>query len=137
MSEDAGPAREDAGDTSLAAMLARFFADAETLLVQELMLMRAEIAESAGELARGAAMIIGGLAVTFVGGLAVAASVVILLSKLMPAWAASVVVGALICAVGLALVIRGRRLTSRVSLVPAQTLQSLRETGEWVRKEFS
>ena len=121
----------------LAALLGQLFRDAETLLVQELALFRAELGENAGRLIGGLLVLLVGVAVTLVGALALVAALILLLGSLMPLWAAAALVGAVVAAVGIALVFYGRRLVARASLMPRRSWQSMRETGEWLREELT
>src|SRR5690348_6337324 len=133
-------ASEDRGEkgpqeTTLAALLGQLFRDAETLLLQELALFRAELGENAGRLAGGALIIVAGLALALIGALAVVAALIVLLGAVMPFWLASAVVGLLFCGSGGALILWGRRRMARASFVPRETWRSLRETGEWLGEE--
>ena len=133
-SEDQGERRPQ--DATLAALLGQLFRDAETLLLQELALFRAELGENAGRMASGALVIAGGVAVALIGGLAVVAALIVLLGGVMPFWLASALVGAVFCGGGAALILYGRRLIARATLLPRQTWHSLRETGEWLGDEL-
>ena len=121
----------------LAALLARLFRDSETLLLQQLALLRAEMGENAGRLIGAVAVLLAGIAVALVGSLALVAAVILLLGRVMPLWAASAVVGVVVAALGAGLVLYGRRLLARASLVPRRSWQAVRETGDWLREELT
>jgi Putative Actinobacterial Holin-X, holin superfamily III len=133
-SEDQGGTRPQ--DATLAALLGQLFRDAETLLLQELALFRAELGENAGRLAGGAIFVVAGVAVALIGGLALVGALIVVLGAVMPFWLASALVGAVFCGSGAALILYGRRLIARASLLPRQTWHSLRETGEWLGDEL-
>ncbi|HUK00303.1 MAG TPA: phage holin family protein [Stellaceae bacterium] len=126
-----------AHEPGLAALLAQLFHDAETLLLQQLALLRAELGENAGRLVLGALVLAAGIAVALIGGLALVAALILLLGRIMPLWAASALVGAVIAAAGAVLVFYGRRLIARASVMPRQSWQALRETGDWLRQELT
>ena len=65
-----------------------------------------------------------------------AAALVALLGAIMPIWLASALVGVVFCGSGGALILYGRRVIARASLVPRETWRSLRETGEWLSEEL-
>jgi hypothetical protein len=65
------------------------------------------------------------------------AALVLLLGLVMPLWLAAASVGIAVVGIGGTLVLYGRRLVARASLVPRQSWQSLRETGEWLREELT
>lgn len=124
-------------EPGLAALLARLFRESETLLLQQLALLRAEIGENAGRLIGGLVLLLVGAAVSLIGGLALVAAVILLLGRVLPLWAASAVVGIVIAALGAGLMLYGRRLVARASLVPRQSWQVMRETGDWLREELT
>jgi putative superfamily III holin-X len=132
-SEDRG---EKGQEATLAALLGQLFRDAETLLLQELALFRAELGANAARLAAGALVIASGIAVALIGGLAMVAALVVLLGAIMPFWLAAALVGLIFCGSGGVLILYGRRLIARASLVPRETWRSLRETGEWLGEEL-
>jgi hypothetical protein len=131
-----GDQGEKGQEATLAALLGQLFRDAETLLLQELALFRAELGANAARLATGALVITSGIAVALIGGLAMVAALVALLGAIMPIWLASALVGLILCGSGGALILYGRRLIARASLVPRETWRSLRETGEWLGEEL-
>jgi Putative Actinobacterial Holin-X, holin superfamily III len=131
-----GDQGEKGQEATLAALLGQLFRDAETLLLQELALFRAELGANAARLATGALVIGSGIAVALIGGLAMVAALVALLGAIMPIWLASALVGLIFCGSGGALILYGRRLIARASLVPRETWRSLRETGEWLGEEL-
>lgn len=132
-SEDRG---EKGQDATLATLLGQLFRDAETLLLQELALFRAELGANAARLATGALVIAAGIAVALIGGLALVAALVALLGAIMPIWLAAALVGLVFCGSGAALILYGRHVIARASLVPSETWRSLRETGEWLGEEL-
>ena len=121
----------------LAVLLARLLHDAQALLLQQLALLRAELGEAAGKLLGGVLMVLAGTAVLVIGGLALLAAVVLLLGRLVPLWAASGLTGLIVAAIGTALVLYGRKLLARASIMPRQSLQVLSETGDWLREELT
>ena len=124
-------------ETGLAALLARLLRDSETLLLQQVALVRAELGENAARLIGAVAVLLAGVAVGLMGGLALVAAVILLLGRVMPLWAASALVGVVVTALGAGLVLYGRRLVARASLVPRQSWQVIRETGDWLREELT
>lgn len=137
MERQAGSGDAPQDDRTLSALLSHLFRDSESLLLQQLALLRAETGEALGGLALGALLMMVGLLVALTGALALVTAVIVLLSAVMPLWLACVAVGAAVCAIGAVLVLYGLRRLRAAQLVPRQTLQSLRETGEWLREELT
>ena len=118
-------------------LLSQLFQDAEILLLQEFALFRAELAENAGRFAGGMLVILAGLLVVLIGAIALVAAATLLLGQVMPMWLACALVGAVVIAAGVLLGLWGRRLIARATLMPARTMQSLRETGAWIGEELT
>lgn len=121
----------------IAALLSRLFSEAETLLLQELALFRAELGENAGRMVGGALVVLAGLLALLIGALELVTALTVLLSHVLPLWLSCALVGLVIAAAGALLVLYGRRLVGRATLVPRRTLESLRQTGDWVREELT
>ena len=124
-------------DASLTALLSGLLHDAEILLLQELALARAEIGENLLRFSGGAMVLLAGLLVALTGLLALIAAAILLLSGVMPPWAACLLAGGIVAAVGAALAYYGRLLMGRASLVPHRALAALRETEQWAREELT
>jgi Putative Actinobacterial Holin-X, holin superfamily III len=129
-----GPGRHD---TDLFEMLSRLFGDAERLVMQQIVLLRAELAEAVGRLTTGILLMVVGVAVGCAGIGAVMLAMILLLGKLVPLWLAAAIVGLAIMAAGGGLVMFGRGLVKRAGLAPRRAYQSWRETGDWLRQELS
>ena len=128
---------DDPGSGGLGALLAQLFHDAETLLLQELALARAETGESLRVLGGGVLVAVAGVGVAVTGGIAVTAATIVLLSAVMPLALACALVGIVVVAIGGSLVWSGRRLMARASLVPRRTLGSVSATVAWAKEELT
>jgi di/tricarboxylate transporter len=138
MQQDASvAAQHDPAEPELVELLSRLFADAEQLLLQELVLVRAEVGRSLGRVLGGTLLLFAGVLTVFSGGLALTAAVILELSRLVPPGVACALVGGLVTGAGLALVLYGWRLVARAAVVPRRTLRSLREVGELAREELT
>jgi predicted ABC-type sugar transport system permease subunit len=135
--DPAAPEGERPRESLFVDLLSQLFRDAETLLLQEFALLRAELAENAGRFAGGVLVILAGMLVVLVGTIGIIAAATLLLGSYMPMWLACALVGAVVIALGVLLGLYGRRLVARAMLRPERTLQSLRETGSWIREELT
>jgi hypothetical protein len=127
----------DPREPGLAALLTRLFRESETLMLQQLALFRAEIGENAGRFAGALAVLLAGLLLCLLGALALVAALILLLGKIMPLWLSAGLTGAAVAVLGAGLVLYARRRLARASLVPRQSWQAVRETGEWLRDELT
>ena len=135
--DPAAPEGEKPRESLFVDLLSQLFHDAENLLLQEFALLRAELAENAGRFAGGVLVILAGLLVMLVGAIGIIAAATLLLGYLMPMWLACAVNGAVVVAIGVLIGLYGRRLIARATLMPERTVQSLRETGAWIREELT
>jgi len=131
------PAPDDEDDPSLATLVRRLGADASTLVRHEIALAKAEFRQGVHSLAGHATKLAIGAATALVGALVLVQALVLSLGDALGGryWLASVVVGVLLLALGLLVLLAGRRGARAQSLAPARTLATLRQTGEWARAE--
>ena len=135
--DPAAPEGEKPRDSEFVELISELFRDAETLLLQEFASLRAELGENAGRFAGGVLVILAALLVVLIGAIGILAAATLLLGEIMPIWLACALVGGVVIAGGILLGFYGRRLIARAALTPERTLQSLRETGAWIREELT
>jgi uncharacterized membrane protein YqjE len=120
----------------LAELLRRLTTDASDLVRAEMALAKAELRETGTALARDAAKlaVAGGLALA--GALAITAFLVIALGALFNNyWLSALVVGVALLAIGGLLVRSAVADVKRRGVMPAQTMESLREDAQWAKDE--
>jgi hypothetical protein len=133
-SDDIGvmpPRAEDRGVAALFAALAR---EASRLFLQEVALAKAELAAKLGQAGTGVVEIAAGGLVLYAGFLALLAAATLGLARVLPDWAAALVVGGVVVLIGAALLLKGKRDLGPRRLLPDRTLRSLREDARWARE---
>jgi len=95
-------------------------------------LAAAELREMPTRIARDALIAAAGGAVLVAGLLALAAVAVIGLARYMPWWAAALVGGVVLSALGAVLVVIGLRRLACCDMVPRRTIESVKETARWL-----
>ena len=121
---------------SLGQMLADLSRETRTLIQQEIQLAKAELAEKASRMGKGAAMIVGGGLLAYGGLLAIVAAVVLALIAIgLPPWAGALLGGILIAGVGYVLIRSGLAALRRHDLTPQQTIETLKENVQWVKSQ--
>jgi len=122
------------GGPSLGELFAALLKDTTTLVRQEVSLAKAELGEKAATVGRNVGLLAAGGAVAYAGLLAVLAAIISLLANAgMSWWAASLLVGMVVAAVGGILVNKGLSALKHEDLAPRQTLETLREDTQWIK----
>jgi hypothetical protein len=119
---------------SVSGLMTGIFHDAQELMKQQLVLLRHEVKEDVRKTAEGGASLVAGGAICVLGGLMLCFMVVYLISWAAPAlplWVCYGIVGAVIAAIGGALLYFGVRKFKSLNPVPEQSLQALKETMQW------
>ena len=126
-------------DTSISSLLKGILTDVRTLIREELALARVELNAHATR-ARTAAVSAGIAAVALAFGsafLLIAVALGIADALAWPAWAGFLVVAAALSLIGLVAYSIARRRLKAVSMVPAETVSTLKENSEWIAKRLS
>lgn len=133
------PPAADGKNASLATLVRRLAADASTLARQEVALARAELRQGVRSVAAHAGRITAGAAIILAGALVLVQALVLGLGDALDGryWLASLIVGGVLLAAGLIVLLTGVRGARARSLAPGRTLATLRETGDWARAEAS
>jgi hypothetical protein len=106
--------------------------ESTTLMRNELALARAELSAKAARAARHAGTLALGAVMALAGIFTIAACLVLLLVNAgMPAWAAALIVGLGLAAVGGMLAMSSLGALRKENLAPTETIQTLKETTAW------
>jgi hypothetical protein len=123
-------------ERTLGEMFAELARELRTLVQQELLLARTELNEKAGKMAKGAALIVAGGLVAYGGLLAVIAALILMLTAVgLPPWAAALLGGVLVAALGYVLIRSGRSVLTAQELTPRKTIETLKEDAEWLKAQ--
>ncbi len=114
----------------------RLLTDVRLIFGRQAQLAKLEL-EDKGSRLRTAGVEIAAAVVVAVFGVGVSiAAAVLALTIVLPAWAAALIVGAVLVAVAAVLFLMGRaRLRSLGSLAPTETIEAAREDVAWIRRE--
>jgi uncharacterized membrane protein YqjE len=109
----------------------------QTLIMQEIELAKLELKESAMGATRAAIFLGGAAAFGIVGLIMASITVTALLALMLPVWLSALIVtfGLLAVAGGLGLI--GRSMLAKTKPIPEQTVQSLKEDQEWLKRQMS
>lgn len=133
-----GPASRE-HTPSLGALFRTLSADAAMLVRHEAALAKAELRRSVRRVAAHAGQLVLGASIAAAGGLVLLAALVAGLGKALGEryWLSALLVGGVFLALGGVLALVGMKRAKKTSLAPEETLETLRETGDWAKGEVS
>jgi uncharacterized membrane protein len=124
-------------EPSLASLVSGIVNDAQALIQQEMALARRELADELNK-AKQATLSLGvGAAVAGLGGVLLALMLVYVLHEevQMKLWLSYLIVGGVLAIAGATLLLFARAKASEISLVPKQTVETLRENVQWIKDQ--
>jgi hypothetical protein len=130
--------REKSEGPDLTTLLKEIVEDSETLLEQQMRLLRAEVQEQLQRTGEAALSLGAGAGLVATGGLFSALMVVHALHKAtrLPLWGCYGVVGGTLGALGASLLVAGRREAANIRLLPPpRTAAALRENLSWIKEQ--
>ncbi len=108
----------------------------QTLISQEIELAKLELKESAQSAGLAGAFLAGAAVFGLVGLIMAAVTVTILLALVLPAWLSALIVTIGFFAVAGFLGLLGKSKLSETKPVPQQTLETLKEDQEWLKRQL-
>lgn len=110
--------------------------DMSNLVRQEVALARVEMTQKAKSVGKNVGYLVVGGAIGYAALLAVIAGVIMLLTRYMPAWGASLLVGIVIA--GISWLLIGKALTAlqETDLTPRETVETLKEDATWMKQQI-
>jgi uncharacterized membrane protein YqjE len=108
--------------------------DAGNLVRGEVALARAELEQKTTRLVSGLVSLFGAMLLAFAGLIIVLLAAAQALAYVMPRWAALLIVGAIVLAIGVAMALAARNALSPSGMVPARTVDNLRTDAEVVKE---
>jgi hypothetical protein len=125
-------------ERSLGDLFSDLSRETTTLVRQEVQLAKAELTQSATEVARGIGMLVAGGAVAYAGLLFLLLAIVFGLIEVgWDAWLSALVVGLVVVAIGAVLVLRARESLKPANLAPQKTVETLKEDAAWAKEQIT
>jgi len=132
MMNEAQPAPED---KSLGELFGDLSREVTTLVREEANLAKVELSQKAARVGKDVGFLAAGGAVAYAGLLALVAALIAgLVEAGMDWWASALVVGLVVAAVGGYLVWQGLSNLKREDLAPRETVESIKEDAQWIRR---
>jgi hypothetical protein len=121
---------------SLGELFSDLTRDMTTLVRQEVALAKAEVSQKTAHVGKDIGFLAAGGAVAYAGFLALVAALIIGLGQAgLTWWASALLVGVLVAGIGGFLVWRGLDNLKHETLVPEQTLETLKEDAAWAKAQ--
>ena len=121
-------------DRTLGEMFAELSRQIRTLIEQEVLLAKAEVAEKASQMSRSLALVVSGALIAYGGVLAMVAAMILgLVAAGLAPWAGALIGGALTAGIGYLIVRLGLVALRRQDLKPRQAIAALKEDAQWVK----
>jgi len=122
-------------DRPISTVAADIIGNVSDMVRSEVQLARVEIKVEALKAAKSGSLIGSGIVVgLYAVGLLIAVAV-LLLSRVLEAWLAALVVCAALCALAGTLVVLGRQRWKRLHLTPDKTVQTFKENVSWMKAQ--
>ena len=126
--------RESASQHSLGEILSGVAGDIQGLVRGEIALARAELDQSLHRILIGAIWLLGGALVAFAGLVVVLQGVAAALATVLPTWAASLIIGVVIVAIGGLFARSGLSKISLKTLTPNRTAANLQQDARVLKE---
>jgi uncharacterized RDD family membrane protein YckC len=123
-----------AAPSGIGELLGALAGDIQELVRGELALGRAELEQKLDRVILAAIWLVGGALLGFAGLVVVLLGVAAVLALIMPVWAASLIVGIIIAAIGAAVVTSGLRMLSLKTLTPDRTAANLQKDAQLLKE---
>jgi hypothetical protein len=125
-------------ERSLGDLFSDLSRETTTLVRQEVQLAKAELTQSATEVARGIGMLVAGGAVAYAGLLFLLLAIVFgLIEAGWDAWLSALIVGLVVVAIGAVLVLRARESLKPANLAPQKTIETVKEDAAWAKEQIT
>ena len=120
---------------SLGDLFSDLAAQTGKLIRQEAALAKSEITDKAAAAGKDVGLVAAGAFVGYAGLLSLTAAIVILLGYVIPIWASALVIGVVMAVAAYLLVMSGLTHLKKANWAPEETIGSIKEDAEWLKKQ--
>ena len=124
-------------DRSIGELFSELANETSTLVRQEVALAQTEMMAKITTIGKNAGFVVAGGAVGFGAFLTLLAAIVAGLSYFMPVWLSALIVAIVVGAVAFYLVTSALAELKRTSLAPNETVTTLQEDAQWLKRQVS
>ena len=109
--------------------------DMSTLIRKEVDLARTETMEKVSSATRSVVSMVAGGMIAYAGLIGVMIAVIVGLSRFMSLWLSALIVGIVVIVIGAIMIMSGRSSLQKMTVVPEQTVESIKENTEWAKEQ--
>jgi len=120
----------------IADLFAELKKETTTLLQKEMELFRVEILGKIAQLVKDVAALGVGGVLLYTGFLTLVAALVLGVAEFISPWLSALLVGGLLCLVGVILLAKGQKDIAQMKITPEKTAQTLKETAKWAKTQM-
>ncbi len=124
-------------EPSLGQLFTELTGDMSNLVRQELELAKAETMQKVSKATRSIILMVAGGLLAYAGLIVLVIAAAIALGSIMPYWLSSLIMGLVVIVIGAILINSGRSSLTDLSLVPEQSVESLKEDARWAKEQVS
>lgn len=124
-------------ERSLGDLFSELAGETSTLVREEVALAQQEIAQKAVIAGKSVGSLVIGGAVAYAAMLAILTAAIAGLSSFIPVWLAALVVGIVVGIVAFMLISPALAALKKLELAPRETVKTLKEDAQWLKKQMS
>ena len=124
-------------ERSLGDLFSELASETSTLVRQEVALAQVELTNKASVVGKNVGYLAVGGAIGYAAFLTLLAAVVVMLSYLIPLWAAALVVAIVVGVTGYFLISSALDELKKTELAPRETVESIKEDAQWLRDQMT
>ena len=124
-------------ERSLGDLFSDLASETGTLIRQEVTLAQTELTKKATSVGKNVGYLVVGGAVGYAAALSLIAAVIIGLANFIPAWAAALIVSAVVGIAAYMMISSARAALNKTDLTPHETVETLKEDAQWLKKQVS
>lgn len=124
-------------ERSLGDLFSELASETGSLVRQEVALAQAELTDKASKVGKNIGFLAVGGAIAYAALLAVAAGIIIGLATFIPAWLSAILVGLAIGVISYFLISAALAELKKVSSMPSETIETIKEDVKWLKSEVS
>ncbi len=127
---------ENKDKRSLGDLFSIFLEKMSKMIRLEIELAKSEITKKTTRLFRDVVFLIAGVVVGFIGLLTLVGAAVAALWLVLPLWLSALIVGVIVCGIGISFIQKGISALKHGSLKPEHTIETLKEGKEWAKEQI-